>query len=53
MQGRDKTLAAGILQAHGGRHIRFDALVSHDITYVGIIQTALASGLKNFPCPTR
>ncbi len=29
--------------------IKFDALVSHDITYVGIIQTARASGLKKFP----
>ncbi len=32
-------------------NIRFDALASHDITYVGIIQTARASGLKNFPVP--
>ena len=31
--------------------IRFDALASHDITYVGIIQTARASGLKEFPVP--
>ena len=31
--------------------MRFDALTSHDITYVGIIQTALASGLKAFPVP--
>lgn len=31
--------------------IKFDALVSHDITYVGIIQTARASGLKEFPLP--
>ena len=31
--------------------IKFDALVSHDITYVGIIQTARASGLKAFPVP--
>jgi aconitate hydratase len=31
--------------------MRFDALTSHDITYVGIIQTALASGLKSFPVP--
>ena len=31
--------------------IRFDAMVSHDITYVGIIQTARASGLEKFPLP--
>jgi aconitate hydratase len=31
--------------------IRFDALASHDITYVGIVQTARASGLKEFPLP--
>ena len=31
--------------------LKFDALASHDITYVGIIQTARASGLKNFPVP--
>ena len=45
------TLAQSILQAHGGAHIRFDALISHDITYVGIIQTARASGMKRFPLP--
>lgn len=54
---RGNTLAAGILKAHnsapdGGRlRIRFDALASHDITYVGIIQSARASGLKEFPVP--
>ena len=31
--------------------LRFDALASHDITYVGIIQTARASGLKELPLP--
>ena len=31
--------------------IRFDKLTSHDITYVGIIQTARASGLEKFPMP--
>ncbi|MCR4667138.1 MAG: hydratase [Desulfovibrio sp.] len=51
------TLAAQILAAHdaGGNDdtlsIRFDALASHDITYVGIIQTARASGLTKFPIP--
>lgn len=31
--------------------IKFDAMASHDITYVGIVQTAKASGLKKFPIP--
>ncbi len=54
---RHGTIAAGILAAHniGGNEtqlgIRFDALVSHDITYVGIIQTARASGMTEFPVP--
>ncbi|MBQ8340547.1 MAG: hydratase [Clostridia bacterium] len=56
-EARKNTIAAGILQAHNqsgdddALRIRFDALVSHDITYVGIIQTARASGLKEFPLP--
>ncbi len=55
--GRNGTIAYQILNAHrresadGIFHIKFDALVSHDITYVGIIQTARASGLKEFPLP--
>ena len=56
--GREKTIAYRILRAHEAGdpapdkfHIRFDALVSHDITYVGIIQTARASGLNEFPMP--
>jgi aconitate hydratase len=32
-------------------HLHFDALISHDITYVGIIQTARAAGLQQFPLP--
>ena len=54
---RGKTIAHQILRAHNTSgdaqklRIRFDALVSHDITYVGIIQTARASGLKEFPIP--
>ena len=54
---RNGTIAYQIMNAHrtpsndGVMHIRFDALVSHDITYVGIIQTARASGLKEFPLP--
>ena len=50
------TLSYAILKAHNigdeeNLRIRFDAIVSHDITYVGIIQTAKASGLKEFPIP--
>ncbi|MBQ3059839.1 MAG: hydratase [Desulfovibrio sp.] len=54
---RKNTLASRILTAHNTApqdetlRIRFDALTSHDITYVGIIQTARASGLKEFPMP--
>ncbi len=54
---RENTMAYRILRAHdiGGQkdalRIRFDALVSHDITYVGIIQTARCSGMKEFPLP--
>jgi len=46
-----KTMAERILDAHGRNKIRFDALISHDITYVGIIQTARASGMTEFPVP--
>ena len=56
--GRRKTIAGQILDAHNAPgadqdklHLKFDALVSHDITYVGIIQTARASGLHEFPVP--
>lgn len=56
---RRGTIAAGILEAHGvagapddGRlHLAFDSITSHDITYVGIIQTAIASGMTEFPLP--
>ncbi|NLG24874.1 MAG: hydratase, partial [Clostridiales bacterium] len=53
---RDRTMAAAILAAHGpaagGRlRVTFDALASHDITYVGIVQTARASGMARFPLP--
>ena len=57
-EARENTITYGILRAHdvdGGKgkkmRIRFDAMVSHDITYVGIIQTARASGLDKFPLP--
>ena len=51
------TIAYGILEAHNTSdsmerlQIRFDKLTSHDITFVGIIQTARASGLEKFPIP--
>ncbi len=51
------TIAYGILEAHNTTDqmeklkIRFDKLTSHDITFVGIIQTARASGLEKFPMP--
>ena len=48
---REGTMSAGVIAAHGGDRITFDALISHDITYVGVIQTAMASGLKRFPVP--
>ncbi|MDO4749633.1 MAG: hydratase [Eubacteriales bacterium] len=54
---REKTMAYSILREHDGSggashlRIRFDSLISHDITYVGIIQTAKASGLTKFPLP--
>ncbi len=56
-EAREKTIAYSILRAHnrsgepGKLRIKFDALISHDITFVGIIQTAKASGLKEFPVP--
>ena len=51
-----KTMAGEILAAHNKGsgselNVYFDNLISHDITYVGIIQTAIASGLKKFPVP--
>ena len=56
-EARKNTIAYSILNAHNksgndeNLKIKFDALVSHDITYVGIIQTARASGLREFPIP--
>ena len=52
-----QTIAYGILKDHNTSgsmeklRIRFDKLTSHDITFVGIIQTARASGLEKFPVP--
>mgnify|MGYP000747337104 FL=1 len=51
------TIAYGILESHNTSgnmdklKIKFDKLTSHDITFVGIIQTARASGLEKFPIP--
>ncbi|MCQ2288336.1 MAG: hydratase [Muribaculaceae bacterium] len=57
-EAREKTITYGILRSHDvdgskGKKMRiaFDAMMSHDITYVGIIQTARASGLEKFPLP--
>ena len=56
-QAAEQTIAYGILNKHNTsgdmKHlqIKFDTLTSHDITFVGIIQTARASGLEKFPIP--
>ena len=56
-EAAQNTMAYGILKAHNTSEnmerlqIRFDKLTSHDITFVGIIQTARASGLEKFPMP--
>ena len=56
-EGKKRTIAYKILEAHNTTGnpeklgIKFDAMASHDITYVGIIQTARASGLSSFPLP--
>ncbi len=54
---KERTCAYKILKAHNTSgsmdklKIKFDSLTSHDITYVGIVQTARASGLTEFPLP--
>ena len=54
---RKNTIAYKILSSHNisgndeSLKIKFDAMVSHDITYVGIIQTARIGGLEKFPIP--
>ena len=56
-EAKKNTIAYGILAAHNTSgnmdklQIKFDKLTSHDITFVGIIQTARASGLERFPIP--
>ena len=56
-EARQGTMAYQIIKAHNtsddmeNLRLRFDALTSHDITFVGIIQTARASGMTEFPIP--
>ncbi|MBR5535455.1 MAG: hydratase [Clostridia bacterium] len=56
-EAKENTMAYQIMRAHSvtddkkKMNIKFDSLISHDITYVGIIQTARGSGLKEFPVP--
>ena len=56
-EAKKGTIAYGIMKAHNSNtdmenlKVRFDAMASHDITYVGIIQTARASGMEKFPLP--
>ena len=56
-RARRGTIAYSILQKHDSSkdeavlNLHYDSLTSHDITYVGIIQTARASGMKKFPVP--
>ena len=56
-EAKKQTIAYGIRRSHNTSDtmeklkIRFDKLTSHDITFVGIIQTARASGLEKFPMP--
>ena len=56
-EAKKGTIAWSILKAHNMAEnmehlrLRFDAMASHDITFVGIIQTAKASGMKEFPLP--
>ena len=56
-EAKKNTIAYGILREHNTSgnmeklQIKFDKLTSHDITFVGIIQTARASGLEKFPIP--
>ncbi len=56
-QAKKGTISYGILEKHNTNSnmdalkIKFDAMASHDITYVGIIQTSRASGMEQFPLP--
>lgn len=56
-EAKKNTISYSILKSHNisgnmkKLNLKFDCMASHDITYVGIIQTAKASGLKKFPIP--
>ena len=56
-EAKKGTIAYNIMEAHNTSgsmdqlKIKFDAMTSHDITFVGIIQTAKASGMEKFPIP--
>ena len=56
-EARKGTIAWSILEQHNVSgdmdhlKIKFDAMASHDITFVGIVQTAKASGMEKFPIP--
>ena len=56
-EAKTGTIAYGILKEHNQAdtmdqlRIKFDAMASHDITFVGIVQTAKASGMEKFPLP--
>ena len=56
-EARKGTITYSILKAHNtsgnmkNLKLKFDSLASHDITFVGIIQTARASGMDKFPIP--
>jgi aconitate hydratase len=56
-EAKKNTIAYNIIQKHNKSgnskklQLKFDALTSHDITFVGIVQTARASGLEKFPIP--
>lgn len=56
-EARKGTISYGVLKAHNTSDnmeqlkLKFDSMTSHDITFVGIIQTAIASGMDKFPLP--
>ncbi|MBR6838981.1 MAG: hydratase, partial [Oscillospiraceae bacterium] len=56
-EAKKGTMAYSIIKAHNQSddmeqlRLKFDSMTSHDITYVGIIQTARASGMTEFPLP--
>ena len=56
-EAKKGTIAYSILKSHNNSDnmnnlkIKFDAITSHDITFVGIVQTAKASGMEKFPIP--